>query len=107
MELLACHMLGDYITQTNDMAINKLTDKKVRIKHVTTYVAGFIPSLLLHPTSNKKKITFLATLWIGHFIIDSKRWASGEEWPPKPIMVDQSLHAIHLAALNSLFLERR
>lgn len=106
LDLLACHMVGDYITQTGHMAANKLSDPKVRAQHVTVYVLGFVPALvpalLLQKVSFWRKLAFLVSLWLSHFVTDSRRWASGEEWPPKPILVDQSIHLATLAILHRI-----
>lgn len=105
LDLLACHMVGDYITQTSHMAAHKLTDAKIRAKHVTVYTAGFLLPVLPLSVSRRKKAAFLAAVWITHFITDSRRWASGEEWPPKPILVDQSIHLATLAVLRRLLVK--
>jgi hypothetical protein len=102
MELLACHMVGDYITQTGNMAANKLTDSKVRARHVCAYAAGFVPFVFASRVPLWRKVIFLTLLWTTHFVTDSRRWASGEEWPPKPILVDQALHSVQLALLGRL-----
>lgn len=95
-------MLGDYITQTGYMAANKLTDPRVRAAHVSIYVLGFVLPVMLQKVSFSRKTAFILSLWLSHYITDSKRWASGEEWPPKPILVDQTIHALSLALLKRL-----
>jgi hypothetical protein len=101
--LLAAHMIGDYVVQTEAMAAGKLRDRRIRARHVTAYTACFVPALLASTASPAAAAGFLAALWAGHFVTDSRRWASGAAWPPKPILVDQSLHLLQLAVLGGLF----
>src|SRR5665213_101761 len=98
--LLAAHMLGDYITQNDWMAKYKLTNWRVRAVHVSVYCLGFVPVLFCTSLPHRQYLLFLAILWITHFIIDSRRWASGKGWPPKPILVDQTIHVITLAIMG-------
>lgn len=107
MILLAGHMVGDYIAQNDWMAANKLKDWKVRAVHVTCYSLCFIPSVAYSRPGQAGAAWFFAWLWATHFITDSRRWASGEKWGPKPILVDQSIHIATLAVLGVVFLERR
>ncbi len=102
LDLLAAHMVGDYVTQTPHMAMNKLTDAKVRAKHVTAYTAGFVPPALASKASPSRKALFLAAVWATHFVTDSKRWIENEDWPPGTILADQALHAVQLAVLHRL-----
>ena len=101
--LLAAHMLGDYITQTGWMAADKLINWKARVVHVTVYTAGFVPIAYLCGLAPARFAAFIGAVWVTHFITDCRRWASGEQWPPKPILVDQSIHIITLAVLGVLF----
>lgn len=103
LELIAAHMLGDYITQTDYMAAHKLTNAKVRALHVTVYTLGFVPFLLWAGVAPVVAGMFLGAVWITHFITDCRRWASGKGWAPKPILVDQAIHLITLAILARLF----
>lgn len=103
LTLLAAHMVGDYILQTHHQAIHKLTSPLVRAAHVTTYTLCFIPSAWLAGLSLSMAALFLALVWVTHFIVDSRRWASGEQWTPKPILVDQAIHLVVLAVLAQVF----
>lgn len=96
-------MVGDFVTQTDWMATNKLKSAFVRGVHVSVYSLGFILVVLAARLDALSALLFVALLWITHFITDSRRWASGDKWPPKPIMVDQSLHIATLAWLAWLF----
>jgi hypothetical protein len=103
--LIACHMIGDYIAQNDWMAANKLHCWKVRAIHVTCYSLCFAPVALYSHATTTTAAWFFAWLWITHFITDSRRWASGDKWPPKPILVDQSIHLATLTVLGVAFLE--
>lgn len=102
LDLIAAHMVGDYITQTPHMAANKLNDARVRAKHVSAYTAGFVPAALASRVSWWRKGLFVALVWLTHFITDSKRWIENDEWPPGTILADQALHAVQLAILQRL-----
>jgi hypothetical protein len=103
LALLAAHMIGDYITQTGWMAANKLNNWRARAIHVSVYTAGFIPVALLTKLTWSMVLLFVALVWATHFITDCRRWASGDQWPPKPILVDQSIHIATLAILGIAF----
>ena len=90
--MLAAHMVGDYIAQTNWMATNKFTSTKAWLIHVLCYTACFIPAAAM------SSWWLLPMIGIPHAIVDWRRWASAEPWPPKPILVDQSIHAACIAA---------
>ena len=97
--LIACHMIGDYILQTNVMAARKLTDPWIRASHVSFYTLVFGVPVVIYKIPYDKGIYFLLAVWITHFITDSRRWASADPWPPKPILVDQAIHLFTLAIL--------
>ena len=103
LPILAAHMVGDYVTQNDWMAANKLRSWKVRAVHVTVYTLGFIPVVLMAAMSPKGSAAFLALIWVTHFITDCRRWAKGDKWPPKPILVDQTIHIATLAVLAYAF----
>ena len=104
LALLAAHLVGDYIFQTDAIAARKLTDARVRAWHCLTYCAAFVPFLLLYAVPLSHAAPFLLWLYATHFVTDSRRWASGDKWAPKPILVDQALHAVALAVLSFCFL---
>jgi len=117
----ALHMLGDYVTQNSWMAGNKLANAGVRFVHVLVYSLPFaLLGYLVPPHSQLGAFGHsftvqadLAFVWlflavfIPHFLIDSKRFCTSNPWPMKPIMVDQTLHAIHLAVVFSVFYGQR
>lgn len=102
---VAFHMIGDYVTQTNWMAANKFENWGVRLLHVSAYS---FPFLVLGLLSLPERQACQMFLWVlaPHFIIDCRRWASPVPWPPKPIMVDQALHSLHLAIVFAWFYGR-
>lgn len=104
LELLAAHMVGDYILQSDDMAKRKLSDWRVRAVHVLAYTLPFIFVVGWKAATYEGALLFLLANGVVHFIIDSRRWASGEAWPPKPILVDQTLHLVQLAVLGRLLI---
>lgn len=108
MYLIAAHMAGDYLFQSQEMATKKLTDRLIRLQHVTVYTACFVPVVILqelnHGVSSIKAFAFLVGLFLAHFLTDSKRWRTSNPWPAMPILQDQSLHAVQLAILGGLFL---
>lgn len=101
--LLAAHMVGDYILQTDWMAANKLHDWRARLAHVFVYTSAFSPVGVYARLFPGELLAFLAAVFVTHFVTDSRRWASGAKWPPKPILVDQSIHVATLAALGVIF----
>ena len=102
LDLLAAHMVGDYVLQTDEMAKRKLTDWRVRLLHVICYCLPFICLFAMIDQDMPGGWLFLGLLALTHFITDSRRWASGEKWPPKPILVDQTIHLVTLALLARL-----
>ena len=99
-------MLGDYLLQTDWMAANKLHSAWARTVHVSVYTLAFIPLALVYSTTMGRAWSFVALVYITHWITDSRRWASDKVWPPKPILFDQALHVLQLAVLGALFLDR-
>jgi hypothetical protein len=102
IDLLAAHLVGDYIFQTDEEAKKKFTERKHLEKHVFKYTLAFVPFLFFSNASGQSKASFLALLALTHYITDSRRWSSGEDWPSRPILVDQALHAVQLAILRRI-----
>jgi hypothetical protein len=108
--LIALHMLGDYILQTNWMAMNKLQNVGARTVHVLCYTLPFgcFATAWAHFHTPHFGTQMIAPFTIGvfvlHWITDCRRWASPIPWAPKPILVDQTLHLLELAAMGSLLL---
>lgn len=99
LDLIAAHLVGDYIFQTNEQAIKKLSDWRYRLAHVLTYSLPFFALGYLYAEDILKAAVFGTLVAVTHFITDSRRWASGENWPPLPILVDQAIHIATLAVL--------
>jgi hypothetical protein len=102
LDLLAAHLIGDYILQGNAMAKNKLTDARVRAHHVTRYCIPFLVAGVVSRVNPGRLAAFLALTWITHFITDSKRWIPNEDWKPGEILNDQALHLAQLTILNRI-----
>jgi hypothetical protein len=103
--LAALHMLGDYILQNNWMAANKFRCWKARTIHVALYTVPFMLFAGAYTRDAGRMAAFALSVFVLHWITDCRRWASAEPWPPKPILVDQTLHALQLAVCGSLFLQ--
>lgn len=99
LDLLACHLVGDYVLQTSEQAQTKLTDPRARAIHVTTYHIPFVVAGIVAGANTKRLAAFLALSWVAHFVTDSKRWLPGE-LPWLSIVNDQALHAVQLTVLN-------
>lgn len=96
MGAIAAHMVGDYIVQNDWMAKNKMKRADALFLHVACYTACFFPVVLLHSANSCIATLSLAGLFIMHACTDCRRWANGDAWPCKPILVDQSIHAVQL-----------
>lgn len=128
--MLAAHMIGDFVTQNQWMADNKFvkygtayrSDDRgrlcavpdsalnfwdaalVRLSHVCVYTAGFIPiARIAFPADHSRGSWFLVAILVTHYVTDCRRWASGEKWPAKPLLVDQTIHITTLAVIGVLF----
>jgi hypothetical protein len=97
LDLLAAHMVGDFILQTNRMARLKYRDTSVRFVHCTIYALLMLIAAWSHAETGWGLGWFVFWIWLSHYVIDAKKWASDHEWPVKSIMVDQTLHIVVLA----------
>ena len=102
LDLLAAHLFGDYVFQTDEMARLKLQDPEIRARHVTRYVLCFVPAILASRTGFWRSGAFIVSLWLAHYLTDSKRWLPNDDWPPGTIINDQALHALQLAVIGRL-----
>jgi len=98
-DVLVCHLVGDFILQTDFIAARKLRDWRIRLLHVALYLLPFLWIVFSYSSSVIRGVIFLVAVGVTHFILDSGRIASGENWPPKPIVVDQVWHLVTLAFL--------
>jgi hypothetical protein len=103
LPILAAHMIGDYVTQTDWMAETKFSNWKALTLHVAVYTAGFVPVVVLARLAVRPGFLFLGLIFVTHWITDCRRWAKGDKWPAKPILVDQSIHIATLAILAVAF----
>lgn len=101
--LLAMHMVGDYIAQNHQTSQRKLISVRTRLYHVATYTLCFAAVPLIRGMGWIEALLFLLSIAVPHFVIDSRRWASGKDWNLKPLAVDQTLHVCCLAATATLF----
>lgn len=102
LDLLALHMLGDFILQSEWMAQNKLRDSVVRLVHVLCYSVPF--AVWGWGYYGWPGVWFGLAVAMTHFAVDSHRFFADHPWPPKSILIDQSLHILSLAVLARLFL---
>lgn len=98
LELLAAHMVGDYILQNDWMANRKQRSTMALLAHCLLYTMCFLPFLEYARTAVHAGL-FSALLLLSHAIIDHRRWTLGSTWPPKALMIDQTLHIVVLAIL--------
>jgi hypothetical protein len=99
LEAITLHMISDFVLQSNWIAKNKLTDWRVRLVHVGIHGVCFTVWLVW---LGQPWLWFVGWLMLSHFIIDSRRWCD-DQWPPRPLFVDQTLHLIVLALLLRYF----
>lgn len=102
IDLIAAHLTGDYLLQSDHMARNKLADWHVRLQHVSLYTLPFALIAAASRAGWRRALLFVILVFFSHFITDSRRWASAGSWAPKPIIIDQSLHIVSLAVLKRL-----
>lgn len=124
---LAFHFLGDFVLQGQWLADNKLLRFEKRpdfysfgpyseVWVITNFWKSFLARsvhvflytwlfwVLGYCTLGLMGSLYLAlAIYIPHWVIDIKRWASGDKWPSKPLAVDQSLHLTHLAIVFAFF----
>jgi hypothetical protein len=102
LKLLLAHTAGDLLLQTRHMVEYKLTDPRVRARHVSVYTASFLPLVLGSNAGPVRKLLFLAAVWLPHFVVDSRLWVPGDKLDPLPVVVDQALHFLSLLAAKPL-----
>lgn len=102
LDLIAAHLVGDYVLQSDEMAKKKLDNPLVRAYHVSRYTAALAPAALASGAPWRRQLLFLGLAWMAHYVTDSKRWLPDEAWAPGAILNDQALHAVQLAILERL-----
>jgi len=92
--IIAAHLTGDFILQTDKMAQKKFDSHTWRTIHVIVYTMTFVPVVLV----TSLPWLFLLAVAIPHWIIDTRRWAEPkDDFESYPIVVDQTLHIVSLA----------
>lgn len=106
--LLAGHLLGDWVVQTDHQAANKATSWKAMLGHVTTYHA-VLTAFVLPVWWSPWALAGIAVSYVTHAFID-RRWpvrrllkATGSDWFSQQmwgvLAADQALHLSILAAI--------
>lgn len=102
--LIASHMLGDFVFQTQYQAAHKFTNKKVLLWHCLLYTLAFVPVCILFYRDPLRTGYFLANIFLSHAIIDKQPLVVNHPWPLKQLFVDQTVHLCLLALYGLLFL---
>ncbi len=92
LEIIASHMIGDYVFQTNEEGRFKRINPKLRRKHVAKYVLAFFPLLLLNKVSSKKIVMFTLLNFLIHYAADSYKYSPNPPGFPRSIY-DRSVHS--------------
>ena len=118
---LVCHLVGDYIVQTDWQANHKFgglgrdpTARRALVSHVLTYTLVFIPALIWIGDEQGIAVAVAAAILIAlpHLVIDDGRvlyaYMGAVKGTPNPppvrlaAMVDQSFHVVSLWVLAVL-----
>lgn len=110
--LLVCHFVGDFILQTDTMAIKKSTSNVWLTKHVLTYMLPFMVFYaIIIPSVNLWLLVILSNLalhWITDFITSriSSHFHKNEKRGLffKTIGFDQMIHGICIFSIHVIFL---
>ena len=73
---LVAHAVGDYLLQSDWMAVAKTKESYVAVLHALFYT---LPFLFFYPTSHNTGFAFVAIV-MGHFILDHWRLARHVVW---------------------------
>ena len=113
LSLLASHLAGDVLVQTEWQAVNKvgglreMRSRKALLAHICAYTASFVPALVWigRRTSVERALTVAGAVAIPHLLVDDGRlvdvWlreVKRTQQPPPALIVavDQSFHVICL-----------
>lgn len=73
--LLALHFIGDFMLQSDWMALNKSKNWTALAAHVSAYTATFWPLFIVALGFNRENVVlFLVVTWLTHFLTDA--WTS-------------------------------
>jgi hypothetical protein len=113
LSLLASHLAGDFLVQTEWQAVNKTgglresRSRKALLAHVIAYTASFSPALawIARRTSVQRALMVGGAVAIPHLLVDDGRlvevWVrevkrASQPPPALTVAVDQSFHVICL-----------
>jgi Protein of unknown function (DUF3307) len=116
--LVVCHMVGDYLLQTNWQATHKhgglgsdRASRRALVSHVTTYMLAFVPALVWIADTGGPgaAVASAAAIALPHLAQDDGRLfrrylrslkkLDGAEQPIPALLADQALHAVALLAV--------
>ena len=113
LTLLASHLTGDFLVQTEWQAINKAgglrhsRSRRALLTHVIAYTASFSPALVWigRRTSVRRALMVGGAVAVPHLVVDDGRlvdlWLREVKRAPQPppelaVAVDQSFHVLCL-----------
>lgn len=113
LALLASHLVGDFLVQTEWQAVNKLgglfdpRSRKALISHVLVYTMAFIPALVWigFQTTPWRAVAVGAVVAVPHLFLDDghfvRFWLRAVKRAPAPsaaltVSVDQTFHVVCL-----------
>jgi hypothetical protein len=113
LALLASHLVGDFLIQTEWQAVNKLggladpRSRRALLAHVAAYTAAFIPALVWIGirTTPWRAVAVAAIVAIPHLLLDDGHfvqfWLRVVKHAPDPsaaltVTVDQTFHVVCL-----------
>jgi hypothetical protein len=119
LALIASHLVGDFLVQTEWQAVNKrggLLDagsRRALIAHVIAYTAAFVPALVWigFRTSPGRAVAVGAVVAIPHLLVDDghfvRLWLRTVKRAPDPsvalmVSVDQTFHFVCLVGAAAL-----
>jgi Protein of unknown function (DUF3307) len=113
--LVVCHMVGDYVLQTNWQAVNKhgglgpdRVSQRALGSHVATYMLAFVPALIwiANERGALAALVSAAAIALTHFVQDdgrlleryerSVKQLDPAEQPLPALLADQAFHAVAL-----------
>jgi hypothetical protein len=109
--LLVAHLVGDFLFQSESMAINKMASPKWMLAHVGAYMGAIVVVLGVYAYLHRLPwwLVVLALLFIAgtHVLLDMRfltnRWmgwvGTSTDHPWLPTVVDQVFHILTLAIL--------
>lgn len=98
LSLLAAHLAGDFLLQTDDMAVMKFENKGTLTLHALIH--ALLSGAVFVAFWGMGTQSAVASAWIGvtHFGIDWDHWKEPKDgFETFPIWFDQSLHVLMLA----------